>query len=145
MIKIKAIDGEEIFDVHRIEDSAFENSYNISTLAMMYEVADYKFTGIYMGKNLVGYTIILDSFDVYEVIKIAIAPNYQGKGLGKKLLTHILENLDKNLLLEVRESNQVGINLYETLGFKKINIRKGYYQDTGEDGIVMRWEVGDKR
>ena len=65
------------------------------------------------------------------MVKIAISPNYRGKKLGKKLLTYTLENLDKDLMLEVRETNTVAINLYENLGFEKINIRKGYYGDTG--------------
>jgi len=144
-IEIKEVEELELLDLHRIEELAFKNSYRISTLADMYENPRYKFTGIYMRNNLVGYIIILDSVDIYEVVKIAISPNYRGKKLGKKLLNYILEDLDRNLMLEVRESNKVAINLYESLGFEKINIRKGYYGDTGEDGIVMRWEVGDKR
>jgi ribosomal-protein-alanine N-acetyltransferase len=104
----------------------------------MYRNSKYKFTGIYIKKNLVGYTIILDSIDLYEVVKIAISPNYRGKKLGKKLLEHIVKKLDKNLLLEVRESNEIAINLYKGLGFEKISVRKGYYEETGEDGVVMQ-------
>jgi ribosomal-protein-alanine N-acetyltransferase len=137
VIEIREIEEEEILEVHRIEELSFKNSYRISTLADMYGNSRYKFTGIYIRNNLVGYIIILDSVDVYEVVKIAISPNYRGKKLGKKLLKYIIENLDKNLLLEVRESNKVAINLYESLGFEKISIRKGYYGDTGEDGVVM--------
>jgi ribosomal-protein-alanine N-acetyltransferase len=135
--EIREVEEEELLDLHRIEELAFKNSYRISTLAEMYENSRYKFTGIYMRKNLVGYIIILDSVDIYEIIKIAISPNYRGKKLGKKLLKNILEDLDKNLILEVRESNKVAINLYESLGFEKINTRKGYYADTGEDGLVF--------
>ena len=139
MIEIREVEEEGLLDLHRIEELAFKNSYRISTLAEMYGNPRYKFTGIYMRNNLVGYIILLDSIDIYEVVKIAISPNYRGKKLGKKLLNYILEDLDRNLMLEVRESNKIAINLYESLGFEKINTRKGYYGDTGEDAIVMSY------
>ena len=140
MIEIREVEELELMELHRIEELAFKNSYRISTLADMYESPRYDFIGIYNRDVLVGYIILLDSIDLYEVVKIAISPNYRGKKLGKKLLRFILENMDKNLMLEVRVSNKVAIHLYESLGFKKINIRKGYYGDTGEDGIVYLYE-----
>ena len=136
MVEIREVEETELMDLFDIEQSSFENSYRISTLADMYGDSRYSFIGVYNRAKLAGYTILLDSIDIYEVVKIAVSPNYRGKGLGKKLLTSVLENLDKNLMLEVRVSNEAAINLYEGLGFEKINIRKGYYGDTGEDGIV---------
>ena len=136
IVEIREVEGTELIELYKIEELAFENSYRISTLADMYGNPRYSFVGIYNRDILVGYIILLDSIDIYEIIKIAISPNYRGKKLGKKLLSHILFDLDKNLILEVRESNQVAVNLYESLGFEKVNIRKGYYGDTGEDAIV---------
>ena len=140
MIEIREIEELELMELYRIEELAFKNSYRISTLADMYESPRYDFTGIYNRNILVGYIILLDSIDLYEVVKIAISPNYRGKKLGKKLLGFVLDNMDKNLMLAVRVSNEIAIHLYENLGFKKINIRKGYYGDTGEDGIVYLYE-----
>jgi len=136
MIEIREIEDSELMDLFHIEQISFLNNYRISTLADMYGNSSYKFLGIFNRNRIVGYIILLDSIDIYEVIKIAISPNYRKKGLGKKLLNYVLDDLDKNLILEVRVSNKGAINLYESLEFKKINIRKGYYADTGEDGIV---------
>ncbi|WP_028855174.1 ribosomal protein S18-alanine N-acetyltransferase [Psychrilyobacter atlanticus] len=141
MTDIREIEENELMDLFDIEQISFKNSYRISTLADMYGKPSYKFLGIFNRNRLAGYIILLDSIDIYEVVKIAISPIYRGRGLGKKLLTSVLENLDKNLMLEVRVSNETAINLYEGLGFKKINIRKGYYGDTGEDGIVYLFET----
>jgi len=135
-MEIREVEDNELMDLSDIEQISFKNSYRISTLADMYGKSSYKFLGIFNKNRMAGYIILLDSIDIYEVIKIAISPNYRGKGLGKKLLSYVLKNLDKNLILEVRVSNETAINLYESLGFEKINIRKGYYGDTGEDGIV---------
>jgi len=136
MIEIRDVEEDDLISLFDIEQISFINSYRISTLADMYGNPSYKFIGIFNRNRLAGYIILLDSIDVYEVIKIAISPNYRKKGLGKKLLSSVLKDLDKNLILEVRISNDPAINLYEGLGFEKINIRKGYYGDTGEDGIV---------
>ena len=136
MREIREIEDDDLIPLSDIEQISFKNSYRISTLADMYGNNSYKFLGIFNKNRLAGYIILLDSIDVYEVIKIAISPNYRKKGLGKKLLSFVLDDLDKNLILEVRVSNGSAINLYEGLGFEKINIRKGYYGDTGEDGIV---------
>ncbi|MEI6856856.1 ribosomal protein S18-alanine N-acetyltransferase [Psychrilyobacter sp.] len=136
MTEIRGIEEDDLIPIFDIEQVSFMNSYRISTLADMYSKSSYRFLGIFNRNRLAGYIILLDSVDVYEVIKIAISPNSRGKGLGKKLLTSVLKDLDKNLILEVRVSNEPAINLYEGLGFEKINIRKGYYEDTGEDGIV---------
>lgn len=136
MIEIREIEDSELMDLFYIEQVSFLNNYRISTLADMYGNSSYKFLGIFNRNRIAGYIILLDSIDIYEVIKIATSPNYRKKGLGKKLLNYVLDDLDKNLILEVRVSNKEAINLYENLGFEKINIRKGYYADTGEDGIV---------
>ena len=39
-------------------------------------------------------------------------------------------------MLEVRDSNIIAIKFYEKRGFKKISVRKNYYQDTHEDAII---------
>jgi ribosomal-protein-alanine N-acetyltransferase len=45
------------------------------------------------------------------------------------------------VLLEVRVSNHAARALYESLGFHEIAIRKGYYRDPDEDGLVMAREL----
>ena len=47
----------------------------------------------------------------------------------------LIEKLQKNITLEVKQTNASAIHLYEKNGFKKVAIRKGYYN--GIDGILM--------
>lgn len=72
---------------------------------------------------------------------LAIDPDYQGKGLGEALLFQLLVSAWKRKLeratLEVKVSNQRAINLYQKFGFKEAGRRKGYYQDTGEDALIL--------
>ena len=78
-----------------------------------------------------------------ELININVLDKYQNTGIASKLLEFMLEDLKiknvKEITLEVNMFNIKAIHLYKKYGFKKINIRKGYYQ--GIDGILMKKEL----
>jgi len=73
---------------------------------------------------------------------IAVAPDAQGHGLGTTLLAALVEESQrrgcKRLDLEVRADNDAAIRLYERHGFTRIGLRRGYYQPSGVDAVVMR-------
>ncbi len=74
---------------------------------------------------------------------MAIHPSQQGKGLGYQLLEASIAQLKNDplqIFLEVRESNQAAIALYEKSGFHQIDLRKNYYPNangTREHAIIM--------
>ena len=72
---------------------------------------------------------------------LAIHPHYRGQGLGQLLLFRLLQNASQQKLeratLEVRESNQAALSLYQKFGFKLAGRRKKYYQKEGEDALVL--------
>ena len=76
---------------------------------------------------------------------LAIHPNFQGQGLGKLLLTHLLEEVDKKVYktvtLQVAKNNFKALNLYQQFGFKEIGRRKNCYKKTGEDALVLKKNV----
>ena len=80
-----------------------------------------------------------------NINNIAVHPDYRGRGLSRQLMQRLIEMAAekgvKELYLEVRTGNLIAQNLYRSLGFKMINIRKGYYADTDEDAIVMLLEL----
>jgi ribosomal-protein-alanine N-acetyltransferase len=75
---------------------------------------------------------------------IAVAPSAQGNGIGDHLLTELLAEAEKrecrHVDLEVRSDNDTAIRLYQRHGFTKIGLRRGYYQPSGSDAVVMRRE-----
>lgn len=79
---------------------------------------------------------------------LAIHPDYQGQGLGRLLLNSLLQEAVAMKLeratLEVRVSNQVALSLYQKFGFQIAGRRKGYYQQTGEDALIL-WRTGLNR
>ena len=76
-----------------------------------------------------------------HVATIAVASDYWGQGVGDALMDRLLEAAEANghagLTLEVRESNLRAIALYERHGLAIAGRRKGYYENDGEDALIM--------
>ncbi|HXB63497.1 MAG TPA: ribosomal protein S18-alanine N-acetyltransferase [Solirubrobacteraceae bacterium] len=92
------------------------------------------------GKRLAGYLICSRYETVWHVMNVAVAPEHRGEGVASALLGELYRRVgDKQAryTLEVRRSNTVAIRLYEREGFRAAGIRRRYYQDNGEDALVM--------
>ncbi|VXD12317.1 Ribosomal-protein-alanine acetyltransferase [Planktothrix serta PCC 8927] len=93
------------------------------------------------GNEIIGIGCLWAILEEAHITILAIDPDYQGKGLGQALLFQLLVSAWKRKLeratLEVKVSNQPAINLYKKFGFKEAGRRKGYYQDTGEDALIL--------
>ena len=76
-----------------------------------------------------------------HVLAIATHPDFRGRKLGTEMLAHVLDvALAAHCTLatlEVRRSNKPAIAMYERAGFKTVHVRAKYYQDDGEDALVM--------
>jgi len=85
--------------------------------------------------KIIGYLYYSDIYDRVEINQIEIEENHRNCGKGSILLKKLIDIVDKSITLEVREDNIPAIKLYEKFNFKKVAIRKGYYN--GVDGILM--------
>ncbi|MCP5052067.1 MAG: ribosomal protein S18-alanine N-acetyltransferase [bacterium] len=92
-----------------------------------------------------GYIIFWIVEEMLELHKIAVAAQYQKKGIGKQLFNLILETAKQKkvteIFLEVRASNQGAIRLYESFEFKQVGVRKDYYDQPREDAVVYKLEI----
>ncbi|TCB37580.1 ribosomal-protein-alanine N-acetyltransferase [Acinetobacter sp. ANC 4910] len=106
-------------------------------------VNGYQSTVIEQAGQVVGFCILQPVLDEANLLLMAIDPNQQGKGLGYRLLDEsiaLLKNQPVQIFLEVRESNQAAIALYEKSGFHQIDLRKNYYPSPNggrEHAIIM--------
>ena len=78
--------------------------------------------------------------EVY-ITNVAVFPRFRRKGVGRALVELLVgemrtENADF-VTLEVRESNQNAILLYEKCGFEKVGKRKDFYEKPREDAVLM--------
>lgn len=80
-----------------------------------------------------------------DVQTIAVRGNSRGNGWGRKLFAELIDVAKRSgserVFLEVKASNASAIALYESFGFEQIDIRKRYYQLSGEDALVMRLAI----
>jgi len=76
-----------------------------------------------------------------EIETIAVSPAEQRNGIGRLLLSALLEELTRmevtEVLLEARQSNRPALSLYRSLGFGQTAVRLGYYADPQEDALLM--------
>jgi len=80
-----------------------------------------------------------------EIYNIGVHNLYKRGGIGTLLIKKLIQNRKiqtlKTIWLEVRESNHPAINFYKKNNFKKIHIRKNYYNNPQEDAIVMKIDL----
>jgi [ribosomal protein S18]-alanine N-acetyltransferase len=75
----------------------------------------------------------------YEIHTIGVDAAYQGTGIGRQLLTALLEYANGGtIFLEVRTDNDAAISLYESVGFVRVGMRRRYYRASGADAYTMR-------
>lgn len=95
--------------------------------------------------RVVGYAGMWVLLDEAHVTNIAVREDFRRRGIGDLLLSELERRAAARgaarMTLEVRPSNVVAQHLYRKHGFYACGRRRGYYQDTGEDAIIM-WKDG---
>jgi len=90
---------------------------------------------------MVGYGGLIAYDDEAHVATLGVTKALQGEGVGSLLLDALLAEADKRspvVLLAVRADNDAAQRLYQRRGFTEIGRRRGYYQPSGADAVVMR-------
>lgn len=91
--------------------------------------------------QIIGYAGAWIILDESHITNIAVRQAERGRGIGRALTAGLMQYLS-NLgaayaTLEVRKSNEIAQNLYKSLGFIKLGVRKRYYEDNDEDALIM--------
>jgi len=90
-------------------------------------------------RRLLGYLICSRYDTVWHLMNVAVDPAEVRRGVASSLLTELYRQAggEDRYTLEVRPSNQVAVALYERDGFLRAGVRQRYYQDNGEDALIM--------
>ncbi len=138
---IRRIENKDIEDIIKLENETLNTTLGEELLKMAV-TSSMAYYYVYIENNkIIGY--ISSSFDdvTIEILNFCVDKEYQHKGIGTKLISHLFTELLKkganNSILEVRESNIKAISFYERIGYKKISIRKNYYSN-GENAHVLQ-------
>lgn len=94
---------------------------------------------------VVGYLCLWEIGPEVHITNLAVHPEWRRRGIARALLARMLLDARHRrvrlAILEVRPTNVEARNLYESLGFRVVGRRKGYYVDTGEDALVMETDL----
>ena len=90
--------------------------------------------------DVAGYAGVWMMVDVGNITNVAVAPALRRQGIGRYLVDAVVTACRRYgmecVTLEVRAGNLAAQRLYETCGFVRVGIRKGYYKDR-EDAVLM--------
>ena len=134
LYSVTSKDYEEIMEIHNL---SFDNKWTIQNIETMCKVENYSFIIIKTNNEIIGYVILYDTLDSFDLFEIAVKIKYRNQGLGTELLKALFEKCTgRDIFLEVNEINVKALGLYEKNGFVRISLRKNYYKDN-KNAIIM--------
>ncbi|KXT72432.1 Ribosomal-protein-S18p-alanine acetyltransferase [Streptococcus sp. DD10] len=92
--------------------------------------------------EIIGFLAIQETDLEVEVLQVAVKKAFRRQGIAKQLFANL--PTDKDIFLEVRESNQPALLFYKKEKFKEITRRKGYYYDPVEDAVIMKRDCNER-
>jgi ribosomal-protein-alanine N-acetyltransferase len=140
-LEIRPLTYADLPQVIAIERRAFPTPWSLA----MFVLELSKQSGICLAAlrdgELAGYLICSRYDTVWHVMNVAVDPAWRRQGIASALLKTLLRRVDggkgAELTLEVRPTNDAAIALYERFGFRSAGLRPRYYQDNGEDALIM--------
>lgn len=160
-MQIRAMSATDLAVVEQLEKKLFSSPWGLSQLQKaltgrhwmwVAEVSSATGTSVPVSSSLsthqtvvCGYLIASYGGGVSDLLSIAVAPDFQRRGIARQLLQALVEQLSSQqvdeLFLEVRRSNHSAIALYRQCQLQQVGIRKDYYPSAKgrEDAVVMRY------
>ena len=143
-ITYRRLTAEDIPGLAGLDSMCFGNPWSEDAFrGEFYGSREAVYEGAFNSKGaIIGFAGAVWLLDEGEINRVAVHPLYRTRGIGGACLTRVLRELEKEnldrVLLEVREANRSAITLYKNSGFRVISKRKNYYQDTGENALIMQ-------
>jgi ribosomal-protein-alanine N-acetyltransferase len=138
-IQVRRLTFADLPEVVAIERRAFTSPWSLA----MFVLELSKPSGICLAAEvegeLAGYLICSRYDTVWHIMNVAVDPDLRRRRIATTLLETLIGRVERDaqLTLEVRRSNAGAIELYEGFGFRSAGVRRRYYQDNGEDALVM--------
>ena len=146
MVTLREALRSDIEGIYQIERACFSTPWSKEVLLDDLEVEDklYLVAEAEDGK-IIGYAGSWLVLDEGQITNIAIHPEHRRAGYGSKMTRKLTQMLRKqgmkHIFLEVRVSNIAAQAMYRRLGFTAVGVRKHFYSDPVEDGLIMTKEM----
>jgi ribosomal-protein-alanine N-acetyltransferase len=143
-ITIRSLGYSDLPQVISIERRAFPTPWSLAMFVLELSKPSGVCLAAIEDRRIVGYLICSRYADVWHLMNIAVDPPARRRGIATTLLDEMIARAgaDASYTLEVRPSNSSAIALYERFGFRSAGTRRRYYQDTGEDAVIM-WRTAE--
>lgn len=144
MINFREMQPEDAEAVEIVEKASFAVPW--SRKSFWEEAANEKTYYLLLldGEKVIGYAGTWLIMDEAQITNVAILPAYRGQKLGKAMMAELIKIAvargAERMTLEVRPSNTAALSLYKAFDFVDCGHRPGYYQDNGEDAVIM-WNL----
>ena len=144
---IRSIQPADLPRVQRIEREAMVDAWTEEQLLAEMEARNGVAFVAEEGPQVCGYAFFRTCAPESELLRLAVAGDRRGQGIGSKILHHALRNFSgkgyTTCFLEVRRSNEAAQHLYTKAGFQQVGIRKKYYCHPVEDALQLCQDLAD--
>lgn len=139
---IRPAEPKDVDDIAEMETICFAHPWSRDSI--MQEITSNEmahYIVAVMDGRVIGYVGVWQILDEGHITNVAVRPEYRGNHIGSTLIGVMIELGNRigmvRFTLEVRSSNEPAKALYRNFGFKEAGLRKGYYEDNGEDAVIM--------
>lgn len=143
---LRVMDRADLPRVMEIERASFTTPWTRATFLGLLDRPDSYLVVAEIEGRVVAYAVFWQVLDQAELGDIAVDPEWRRRGVGARVLEHVLDRAAeqgvRELYLEVRESNRTAQRLYERYGFRIVGRRRNYYSGPREDARVLRVFIG---
>jgi ribosomal-protein-alanine N-acetyltransferase len=139
-IDVRRLTYADLPQVVAIERRSFPTPWSLAMFVLELSKPSGVCLAAMVDAELVGYLICSRYDTVWHVMNVCVDPDLRRRGIASALLSALFERVGDGraqYTLEVRPSNPGAIELYGRLGFRAAGTRRRYYQDNGEDAVVM--------
>ncbi len=141
-LEIRRLSYSDLPQVIAVERRAFPTPWSLAMFVLELSKPSGVCLAALRDGTVVGHLVCSRYDTVWHLMNIAVDPKVRRQGIAVALLTALLERIDDGtgsvqLTLEVRPTNHPAIKLYERFGFRSAGTRPRYYQDNGEDALIM--------
>ena len=144
MIRYEPMNESHVSQIAQLETVCFSDPWSEKSIASELNNALSLWLVALDGETVAGYIGSQAVMGEADVMNVAVAPRYRRQGVAENLVNLLVAALAErgnyNLALEVRESNQAAISLYQKLGFTQVGFRPGYYRNPKEGALILRKE-----
>lgn len=141
-LEIRRMEAKDVPKAAEIERENFSAPWKETAFLEALEKKEAIYLVALVENQVKGYIGMWTALDEGEITQVSVKKEFQGKHIGRRLMEEMEKEGKKAgvmaFFLEVRKSNAPAIRLYENCGFAPQGIRKNFYENPREDGILMQ-------